>query len=132
MKLKIKRAFAVILSVLTLACAFAGTALAADATSSTTATGGTSYIYIIYFAVIIAVFYFLVIRPEKKKRKQADELRKSLQVGDTITTIGGMVGKIVEMNDNFLTFETGEDRVRIQVAKWAISTTGKAATEEQK
>ena len=93
--------------------------------------GGGSAITIIYFVVIIAVFYFLLIRPEKKKKKKAEEMRNSLSVGDNITTIGGMVGKVVSINGDFLTFETGEDRVRIQVAKWAISTVGKAATEEE-
>ena len=85
---------------------------------------------IIYFVVIIAVFYFLLIRPEKKKKKKMDEMRSSLAVGDDITTIGGIVGKIVSINSNFITFETGEDRVRLQVTKWAVSTVGKAVNEE--
>ena len=101
------------------------------ASSGESATGGSSYTMIIYLVVIVAVFYFLMIRPEKKKRKKAEELRNSLSVGDDITTIGGLVGKIVDINDKFLTFETGEDRVRIQVAKWAVSTTGKAADEQK-
>ena len=82
---------------------------------------------IIYFVVIIAFFYFLLIRPEKKRKKQLNEMRSSLEVGQVITTIGGMTGTIVHINDDFLTFETGEDRVRIEVARWAISTVGKAA-----
>ena len=80
------------------------------------------YGFLIMMVVIIAVFYFLTIRPEKKKRKQAEEMRNNLSVGDKITTIGGMVGKIVHIGDDLITFETGEDRVRIQVTKWAIST----------
>ena len=80
------------------------------------------YGFLIMMVVIIAVFYFLTIRPEKKKRKKAEEMRNNLAVGDKITTIGGMVGKIVHIGDDLITFETGEDRVRIQVTKWAIST----------
>ena len=80
------------------------------------------YGFLIMMVVIIAIFYFLTIRPEKKKRKQAEEMRNNLSVGDKITTIGGMVGKIVHIGDDLITFETGEDRVRIQVTKWAIST----------
>lgn len=80
------------------------------------------YGFLIMMVVIIAVFYFLTIRPEKKKRKQAEEMRNNLSVGDKITTIGGMVGKIVHIGDDLITFETGEDRVRIQVTRWAIST----------
>jgi len=84
----------------------------------------------IVLPLIIAMFYFLMIRPEQKRKKKAAELRDSLAVGDEITTIGGLVGKVVQVRDELVTFETGEDRVRIRVAKWAISTKGKA-TEEQ-
>ena len=72
--------------------------------------------------VLIAVFYFFMIRPENKKKKKAEEMRNSLSVGDKITTIGGMVGKVVDISGDLITFETGEDRVRVQVTKWAIST----------
>ena len=83
------------------------------------------YSMLIYFAVIIFVFYFFLIRPENKKKKQMAEMRDSLSVGDNITTIGGIVGKIVHIEDEYLTLETGEDRVRLQVTKWAVSTVGK-------
>jgi preprotein translocase subunit YajC len=59
-------------------------------------------------------------------------MRSNLTVGDTITTIGGIFGKVVSVADEKITFETGEDRVRIQVAKWAISTVGKATEEPAK
>ena len=84
----------------------------------------------IVLPLIIAMFYFMMIRPEQKRKKKAAELRDSLTVGDEITTIGGMVGKIVQVRDEFVTFETGEDRVRIRIAKWAISTKGKAKEEQ--
>lgn len=89
---------------------------------ATAATGMGGYTSIIMIVVLIAVFYFFMIRPEQKKKKQTEEMRNSLGVGDKITTIGGMVGKIVEINGDLVTFETGEDRVRIQITKWAIST----------
>ena len=104
----------------------------------TTAEGGTSGggmlgigTMVIYLVVIVLVFYFFMIRPEKKRKKKAEEMRNSLSVGDNITTIGGMVGKIVNVSDNFITFETGEDRVRIKIAKWGISSTGKDTTESE-
>jgi preprotein translocase subunit YajC len=81
---------------------------------------------------MIAIFYFLMIRPEQKKKKKLAEMRSSLSTGDTITTISGVIGKIVSLNDETVTFETGEDRVRLQVAKWAISTVGKATEEPAK
>lgn len=81
------------------------------------------------FALMIGGMYFLMIRPQQKQRKQATEMRNALSVGDEITTIGGMVGKVVSVKDDFLTFETGEDRVRIRVAKWAVSKRGRSAEE---
>ncbi len=83
--------------------------------------GASSYSGLILLVVMLVVFYFVLIRPENKKKKKAEEMRNSLSVGDKITTIGGMVGKIVDISGDLITFETGEDRVRIQVNKWAIS-----------
>ncbi|MBQ7143554.1 MAG: preprotein translocase subunit YajC [Oscillospiraceae bacterium] len=100
------------------------------ADAGTATTGGLSVTPIIMIVVMLAVFYFFMIRPEQKKRKQTEEMRSKLGVGDKITTIGGMVGKIVDINNDLITFETGEDRVRIQVTKWAISTNGIQKKEE--
>ena len=83
--------------------------------------GGGGFYTIIMMVVLFAVFYFFMIRPENKKKKKLEEMRNSLGVGDKITTIGGMVGKVVYISGDLITFETGEDRVRIQVTKWAIS-----------
>ncbi len=82
--------------------------------------------------IMFAVFYFFVLRPESKKKKKAEEMRNSLSLGDEIITIGGMIGKIVQITEDTITFETGEDRVRIQIKKWAISTTAKMEAEEAK
>ena len=79
---------------------------------------------IIMIVLLFVVFYFFLIRPENKKKKKLQEMRDTLSVGDQITTIGGMVGKIVNIKDDMVTFETGEDRVRIQIMRWGISTTG--------
>ena len=86
---------------------------------------------IIMIVAVFVLFYFMLIRPENKKKKKLQEMRDSLAVGDDITTIGGFVGKVVSINDKFVTFETGEDRVRLQVTKWAISSNTKAVTEEE-
>lgn len=75
--------------------------------------------------LLVVAMYFFMIRPENKKRKEAMEMRNALSVGDDITTIGGMVGKIVAVRDDLVTFETGEDRVRIQIVKNAIANRGK-------
>ncbi|MBD5134067.1 MAG: preprotein translocase subunit YajC [Clostridiales bacterium] len=85
---------------------------------------------LLMIVVMIAVFYFLLIRPENKKKKAADEMRSSLKVGDTITTIGGIVGTICAVKDQTVVLETGADRVRIEFTKWAISSKGTQSTEE--
>lgn len=82
-------------------------------------------------AVMIVVFYFFMIRPENKKKKALEKMRSELAAGDSITTIGGMIGKVVEAKDDKITFETGEDRVRIQITKWAISSVGKDSPPPQ-
>ena len=84
---------------------------------------------IIMIVAMIAIFYLFMIRPESKKKKKLAEMRSSLTVGDTITTIGGILGRVVHIDDEKITFETSEDRVRVQVAKWAVSTVGKAIEE---
>ena len=78
----------------------------------------------ILLVAMIAVFYFLIIRPENKRKKQAENMRNSLKKGERITTIGGLVGRIVQVNDATVVFETSEDRVRIEVTKWAVQSTG--------
>ena len=94
---------------------------------------------IIMLVVMIAIMYFLMIRPENKRKKQAEEMRNSLKKGDQITTIGGIVGKIVHVAEETIVIETSDDRVRMELAKWAVSTNnsnppadkkGKKAKEE--
>jgi len=87
---------------------------------------------IIMLVAMVGIFYFFMIRPENKKKKKLAEMRASLAVGDTITTIGGIFGKVVFADEEKIVFETSEDRVRIQIAKWAVSTVGKATEEPAK
>ena len=71
--------------------------------------------------VMFAFLYFAMIRPENKRKKQAEEMRSNLAKGDQITTIGGIVGKIVMVNDETIIIETSDDRVRMELTKWAVS-----------
>ncbi|MDE7219577.1 MAG: preprotein translocase subunit YajC [Oscillospiraceae bacterium] len=73
-------------------------------------------------ALMLALMYFLMIRPENKRKKQAEEMRNSLKKGDQITTIGGIVGKIVHVGEESIIIETSDDRVRMELTKWAVST----------
>ncbi|MEG0895509.1 MAG: preprotein translocase subunit YajC [Oscillospiraceae bacterium] len=75
---------------------------------------------IIPFILIIAVFYFMLIRPQKKKDKEIQKMRNNLQVGDEITTIGGIVGLVVSIKEDTVLFETGGDRNKIRIKRWAI------------
>ena len=91
---------------------------------------GTSLLMIV---MMIAIFYFMLIRPENKRKKQAEEMRNSIKKGERITTIGGMKGKVVQVNDDSIVFETSEDRVRIEIAKWGVqSTESMEAAQAQK
>ena len=85
---------------------------------------------LIMIVVMIAILYFLMIRPEQKRKKQAMEMRNSLKKGDMITSIGGIVGRVVMVNDDTIIIETSEDRVRMELTKWAISTTGVQTSDE--
>lgn len=101
------------------------------------ATGGTAGLIgsMLPLVLIIAVFYFLMIRPENKRKKEAEQMRSNLEEGDRITTIGGIVGTVVAIKDDKFTIETSADQVRIEFAKWALSTNDTAdekAKAEQK
>ena len=76
---------------------------------------------IIMIVAMVAIMYFMLIRPENKRKKEAENMRNSLAVGDEVTTIGGIGGTICAVKDNTFVLETGADRVRIEMTKWAIS-----------
>ena len=80
---------------------------------------------------MIAIFYFMMIRPENKRKKEAEQTRNSLKVGDQVTTIGGIVGTVVSIKDDKFVMETSADQVRIEFAKWAISTNDSAVAAAQ-
>lgn len=71
---------------------------------------------------MLAIFYFMMIRPENKRKKEAEEMRNQLSVGDRVTTIGGIVGVVVNVKDDKFVIETSADQVRIEFCKWALST----------
>ena len=82
------------------------------AASTGAAAKGSSWTMILMMVGVFAVMYFLMIRPQKKKQKEEQAMRDNLQIGDEITTIGGIVGKIVTVKDDSLIIETGADRCR--------------------
>lgn len=93
----------------------------AAATSSAASSDWTSNLYMFgMLAFIILIFYFMVIRPQRKKDKEAQNLRNSIQVGDEVTTVGGIIGRVVSIKDESIVIETGADRSKIRIKKWAI------------
>ena len=82
---------------------------------------------IIMLVAMLAIFYFMLIRPENKRKKEAEAMRSAVKVGDRITTIGGICGTVVNVKEDRLVVETGADQVRIEFAKWAISSNETAA-----
>ena len=95
----------------------------ATAAGSTAATGGMGST-VLMIVLMIAIFYFLMIRPENKRKKQAEEMRSSLKKGDWLTTIGGVYGRVVSITDRTVVIETSEDRVRVEFLKSAIGQVG--------
>ncbi len=95
------------------------------------AQGGGMGIMIVYIVLIIAFFYFFMIRPQKKQEKQTAAMRNSLEIGDEITTIGGIVGRVSHIKEDIVTIETGADRVRIRFKKSAIASVDKKSGEEK-
>ncbi len=77
---------------------------------------------IIMLLVMLGIFYFMLIRPENKRKKESEQMRSSLKVGDRITTIGGIVGVIVHVKDDKIVIETSADQVRMELMKWSVST----------
>lgn len=84
-------------------------------------------ISIVYMVALFAIFYFLFIRPQRKKEKQLEELRSSLEVGQMVTTIGGMLATVAKVEEEFVVLEVGPNRTKMPFKKWAI-----ASVEEKK
>ena len=90
---------------------------------------------IVMLVAMLGIFYFMLIRPENKRKKEAEQLRSAIKTGDKVTTIGGITGTVVDVKPEKFVLETGADQVRIEFMKWALSTNETAeetAKEEAK
>ncbi len=74
----------------------------------------------VYFGVIIVVMYFLMIRPQRKRTKEEQQMRDNIQIGDEITTIGGIMGRVVTVKEDSLIIESGADRNKIKITRTAV------------
>lgn len=98
---------------------FADDTAATDA-ATTTSTWGSLLSLVLPFAIVIILMYFMMIRPQKKKQKEEQSMRNSLRVGDEITTIGGVCGRVLNIKEDSLVIETGSDRTKMTIKKWAL------------
>lgn len=87
---------------------------------------------VVVYGGLFAALYFFLIRPNSKRKKQEAELRNNVSIGDEITTIGGIVGRIIAIKEDTdtLIIETGTDRDKLRITRWAIASINKKADEE--
>ena len=97
--------------------------------SGNAATPGFNWLTLGSFALIFVVFYFIFIRPQKKQEKEQNAMRDALQVGDEITTIGGVIGRVVSIKEETVTIETSRDRTKIRFLRSAIRSVDVKAEE---
>ena len=93
----------------------------------TDAAGASMGSTVIMLVLMVGVFYFMLIRPENKRKKEAEAMRGAVKTGDKITTIGGVIGTVVNVKEDKIVIETSADQVRMELAKWAISSNETAA-----
>ncbi len=93
-------------------------------------TGG-SWITIVMLVALVVVMYFVMIRPSKKQEKEQKNMLSNLQVGDEITTIGGIIGRVVSIKEETLVLETSHDRTHIRILKSAVSRVDVKAEDAQ-
>ncbi|MBR5515794.1 MAG: preprotein translocase subunit YajC [Clostridia bacterium] len=92
---------------------------------------GNNIISIVAMVAIIPIFYFLLIRPQKKQEKETKAMRDGLEVGDEITTIGGIIGEVISIKDETVMIETGKDRTKIRILRSAVSRVDVKASEKE-
>ncbi len=98
---------------------------------ATAAPAGNMMSTLIMLGAMLVIFYFMLIRPENKRKKEAEQMRSSVKTGDKITTIGGITGTVVSVKEDKFVIETGADQVRIEFAKWALSSNETAAANAE-
>lgn len=106
--------------------------LAEPSADAASASGGGSLLgFLLPLIIMFAIFWFILIRPENKRKKEAEAMRNAVKVGDDIITIGGICGTVVNVKDERLVIETSADQVRLEITKWAISSNETAAAAKK-
>lgn len=97
-----------------------GNSLLIFATTATTATTGSFLMTLVPMAFLFVVGYFFLIRPQKKREKEVQAMRSGIQVGDEVITSSGIIGRVVSIKEDSVVIETGTDRSKIRIMRWAI------------
>lgn len=91
-----------------------------ESTANNAGAQGGGWYTIIMLVIMLVCFYFFFVRPQKKQDKENAEMRNNLEVGDEITTIGGIIGKIVSIKEETIMIETGKEKTKIRLLKTAV------------
>lgn len=97
-------------------------AILAETTAPAPTQGGMASLLVTFvpLLLVIVLMYFMMIRPQKKKQKEEQQMRNNIRVGDEITTIGGICGRVLNIKEDSLVIETGADRSKMTIKKWAL------------
>ena len=103
-----------------------------ETTANSTQSGGwlLMLVQLLPIVLIVVVMYFILIRPQRKRDKEMQKMRNSLQVGDEVTTSGGIIGRVVSLREATVVIETGSDRSKIRIKRWAIQSNETLHDEE--
>jgi len=82
--------------------------------------GAQNILLLAFYGVVIFAMWFFLFRPQSKKRKEEQKMRENVQVGDAIVTIGGVMGRVVSVKEESILIETGADRAKVRIKKWAV------------
>ncbi len=108
--------------------------LTALLSTTSTAAGEGSWLLILVqllpILLVVVAMYFILIRPQKKREKETQKMRNNVQVGDEITTSGGIIGRVVSLREDTVVIETGSDRSKIRIKRWAIQSNETLHDEE--
>ncbi len=103
----------------------------ASADAAPASSGGSLLSMLLPLIIMFAIFWFILIRPENKRKKEAEAMRNAVKVGDDIITIGGICGTVVSVKEERLVIETSADQVRLEITKWAVSSNETAAAAKK-
>ena len=92
--------------------------------------GGSMTTLLITMALTFGLMYFMIYRPQKNQQKKETEMRNALDIGDEVTTIGGIVGRVVAIKEDTIVLETGSDRVKIRFRRSAVASVEKLNLEK--